>query len=162
MKKHEMLYLFYKKLPKIYTENIAEYHTHKFIKERSSENELIKEGKYDPSLSNSVIKIRNSVKAGDHLYGDSKESPIGKYDPPLPNSLLEVKSERGKHSTQKPVNLIKWCLKYYSKEGDKVLDPTMGSGSAGVDCKEMNRNFIGIEKDPEIFKLAEERIANFT
>jgi len=80
------------------------------------------------------------------------------YDPPLPHSLLEIKSTRGKHSTEKPVDLMKWVLKYYSKENDIVLDPTMGSGSMGVACKEMNRNFIGIEKDEEIFKVALDRI----
>ena len=76
------------------------------------------------------------------------------YDPPLPDSLLQIKSTRGKHSTEKPVDLMKWILKYYSKENDIILDPTMGSGSMGVACKEMNRKFIGIEKDQEIFNVA--------
>ena len=80
------------------------------------------------------------------------------YEPPLPNSLLEVKSTRGKHSTEKPVELMKWILKYYSKEGDVILDPTMGSGSMGVACEEMKRNFIGIEKDEDIFNVAWERL----
>ena len=82
------------------------------------------------------------------------------YDPPLPDSILEVKSTRGKHSTEKPIALMSWLLKYFSKEGDTVLDPTMGSGSTGVACKNMNRNFIGIEKDPEIYEVAVNRIEN--
>ena len=53
---------------------------------------------------------------------------------------------------------MSWILKYYSKEGDVVLDPTMGSGSMGVACKEMNRDFIGIEKDEEIYSVAVNRI----
>jgi site-specific DNA-methyltransferase (adenine-specific) len=77
-----------------------------------------------------------------------------RYEPPLPNSIIEIASQKGKHATQKPVDLIKWCLKYYSKEGDIVLDPTMGSGSTGVACKEMNRRFIGIELDEDIYKVA--------
>ena len=81
-----------------------------------------------------------------------------RYDPPLPNSMLEIKSTRGKHSTEKPVALMEWILKYYSKEGDVILDPTMGSGSTGVACKNMNRNFIGIEMDPEIYEGAVNRI----
>ena len=56
------------------------------------------------------------------------------------------------------IALMEWLLKYYSKEGDVVLDPTMGSGSTGVACKNMNRNFIGIEKDPEIYEVAVNRI----
>ena len=53
---------------------------------------------------------------------------------------------------------LEWVFKYYSKEGDTILDPTMGSGSTGVACKNMNRNFIGIEKDPEIYEVAVNRI----
>ena len=83
---------------------------------------------------------------------------VGQYDPPLPTTMLEIKSTRGKHSTEKPVALMEWILKYYSKEGDVVLDPTMGSGSTGVACKNMNRNFIGIEMDEDIFKVAQERL----
>ena len=69
-----------------------------------------------------------------------------------------MKSEKGKHSTQKPVSLMEWILKYYSRENDMVLDPTMGSGSMGVACKNLNRNFIGIEKDEKIYNTAIERI----
>ena len=81
-----------------------------------------------------------------------------KYEPPLPTTMLEIKSTRGKHSTEKPVALMEWILKYYSKEGDVVLDPTMGSGSTGVACKNMNREFIGIEMDGEIYEGACNRL----
>ena len=77
--------------------------------------------------------------------------------PPLPNSILEIKSEKGKHATQKPVPLMEWLIKYYTRSGDKVLDPTMGSGSTGIACKNLNREFIGIEKNEEIYKVALER-----
>ena len=98
------------------------------------------------------------------LYGEIKEKGIPHtttYDPPLPNSMLEIKSTRGKHSTEKPVELISWILKYYSKEGDVVLDPTMGSGSAGVAAKQMNRDFVGFEKDEEIYNSAVQRLEEF-
>ena len=85
------------------------------------------------------------------------EKGIRKYDPPLPNTLLEIKSTRGKHSTEKPVALMEWVLSYYSKEGDIILDPTMGSGSTGVACKNLNRKFIGIEMDADIFEVAKSR-----
>ena len=71
---------------------------------------------------------------------------------------MEIKSTRGKHSTEKPVELMSWILKYFSKEGDVVLDPTMGSGSTGVACKNLSRSFIGIEKDDKYFKIARGRI----
>ena len=131
-----------------------------------SKNKEDHEAKYEPPLPNSVIgsQISKSMKAGvNNLYGDMKGGTIGNihgtnYEPPLPDTLLEVKSEKGKHATQKPVALIEWCLKYYSKEGDTVLDPTMGSGSTGIACKNTKRNFIGIEKDEKIFEIAVERI----
>ena len=186
MKKHEMVYVFYKKLPKVYTDNISEHHTHKFIKETEnkrygkdgvdnkgmiknrSEKETV--SKYDPPLPTSVIKDDNlcNYDVNKNAYGGGKEGRIKiskdkrehetRYEPPLPNSILEIKSEKGKHATQKPIDLIKWCLKYYSKEGDTILDPTMGSGSTGVACKEMNRNFIGIELDNDIYDMACERL----
>ncbi len=122
---------------------------------------------YDPPLPNSVIKedcynykdrVNNGKlkETGNAQFEGANGQPL--YEPPLPNSLLEVKSTRGKHSTEKPVDLIKWLLKYYSKEGDIVLDPTMGSGSTGVACKEMKRDFIGIEMNPEIYEVAVNRI----
>jgi len=73
-------------------------------------------------------------------------------------SIPKVHSSKLIHPTQKPTELVKWLLKYYTKEGDIVLDPTMGSGTTGVACKEMNREFIGIEKDDDIFKVAESRL----
>lgn len=63
------------------------------------------------------------------------------------------------HPTQKPVELMEYLVKTYSKEGDTVLDFTMGSGSTGVACKNLNRNFIGIEKDEKYFEIAKERIS---
>lgn len=76
----------------------------------------------------------------------------------IPNSILNIKSEKGKHSTQKPVDLMKWVLKYYSKKNDVVLDNCMGSGSTGVACVEMDRQFIGIEMNEDIFEVACDRI----
>ncbi len=115
------------------------------------------ETKYNPPLPVSVVK--------EDVYGfdnrtDDRPSNVrtNAYDPPLPTSMLEIKSTRGKHSTEKPVALMEWILKYYSKEGDVILDPTMGSGSTGIACKNMNRNFIGIEMDTEIYEGAVNRL----
>jgi len=62
------------------------------------------------------------------------------------------------HPTQKPVALMEYLIKTYTNEGETVLDFTMGSGSTGVACKNTNRDFIGIELDPDYFAIAEERI----
>ena len=76
-----------------------------------------------------------------------------------PRSILEIASQgKTEHPTQKPVELMEYLIKTYTTEGMTVLDNCMGSGTTGVACKRLNRNFIGIEKDPEYFKIAEKRI----
>lgn len=62
------------------------------------------------------------------------------------------------HPTVKPVALMEYLVKLVSKEGHTVLDPFMGSGSTGIACKKLNREFIGIEKDADYCKIAEARI----
>jgi site-specific DNA-methyltransferase (adenine-specific) len=71
-------------------------------------------------------------------------------------------SSRGLHPTQKPIALLEYLIKTYTNEGDTVLDFTMGSGSTGVACKNLNRDFIGIELDQEYFKIAKQRIESTT
>ena len=62
------------------------------------------------------------------------------------------------HPTQKPVALFEYLIRTYTNEGETVLDNCMGSGTAGVACKNLNRNFIGIELDSKYFKIAEKRV----
>lgn len=62
------------------------------------------------------------------------------------------------HPTQKPVKLLEYLINTYTKEGETVLDFTMGSGSTGVACKNLKRNFIGIECVKEYFRIAKQRI----
>ena len=62
------------------------------------------------------------------------------------------------HPTEKPVDLMKFYVGNSSNIGDTVLDPFMGSGSTGVACKELGRNFIGIELDKQYFDIATKRI----
>ena len=64
------------------------------------------------------------------------------------------------HPTQKPVALLEYLIKTYTLAGETVLDFTMGSGSTGVACKNLNRKFIGIEKDDKYFEIAKNRILN--
>jgi len=174
MRKHEMIYVFYRKLPLYDLSSHTDKFTGHFNTGSNGEGcylkkEPFEDKKYDPPLPNSVIKedgfeykasTNDGLTLGNVKVKQYKGRKNGEpaYDPPLPNSLLEVKSQKGKHSTQKPVDLMKWILKYYSKEGDNVLDPTMGSGSTGIACKELKRNFIGIEKDEKIYKDAIERL----
>lgn len=77
-----------------------------------------------------------------------------------PTDILKFSRElrNRKHPTQKPVALMEYLVKTYTDENEVVLDFTMGSGSTGVACKNLNRNFIGIELDENYFNIAKERI----
>lgn len=76
-----------------------------------------------------------------------------------PSSWCEFKNdEKTGHRTAKPVALMEFLLKYWTKPDATVLDPTMGSGSMGIACKNMGRKFIGIEMDKDIYDLAVKRI----
>lgn len=84
------------------------------------------------------------------------------YDKKYPLTLLNFPKDLGKtiHPTQKPVALMEYLIKTYTTENQWVLDFTMGSGTTGVACRNLDRNFIGIEKDPEYFEMAKQRILN--
>lgn len=135
LRNHEMVYIFYNK-PPFY--NISDNHT------RITQLEFDLDGK-----DNGVYGTYKRFKTG-------HSSKI--WEPQLPRSVLVFNPTKGlgavKHSTQKPQGLLEWILRYYSKEGDVVLDPTMGVGSTGVACKKMNRQFIGIELNKEFFDIA--------
>lgn len=76
-----------------------------------------------------------------------------------PRSIIKYPHEgKSVHPTQKPVALMEYLIRTYTNEGDIVLDNTMGSGTTGVACKNTNRNFIGIEKDLDYFKIAQDRM----
>lgn len=76
------------------------------------------------------------------------------------NGMLKA-SERGiprVHPTQKPIELMKWCIEKFKDAPKTILDPFMGSGTTGVAAIQLGRKFIGIEREPKYFKIACERI----
>lgn len=62
------------------------------------------------------------------------------------------------HPTQKPVALYEWILNRYAKEGDKILDTHVGSGSSLIACRNTNHKYVGFEIDADYYRLAKERI----
>jgi len=75
------------------------------------------------------------------------------------SNIFEFKRDRDNyHPTQKPVLLLEDLIRTFSNENDLVVDFTMGSGSTMLACKNLNRNGIGIEKEENYFKIAQERI----
>lgn len=83
------------------------------------------------------------------------------YTEKFPSNILRISNANQKgrvHPTQKPVALMEYLIKTYTNEGETVLDFTMGSGTTGVACVNLNRSFIGIEVDEHYFKISKERI----
>jgi site-specific DNA-methyltransferase (adenine-specific) len=97
------------------------------------------------SRSNPLANYKNKTVVSNYKY---------------PENTLFFKTERGKHPTQKPVGLLEYLIKTYTNESATILDNCMGSGSTGVACINLNRNFIGIEIKEEYFNVAKERIEN--
>ena len=77
-------------------------------------------------------------------------------------TCIEINNIIGKklHPTEKPEELLKFLIENSSNKNEKILDPFMGSGSTGIACKNLNRNFIGIELDKNYFEIAQKRINN--
>lgn len=76
-------------------------------------------------------------------------------------SVLQVRNEHGRaiHPTQKPVELLRPLVRYSCPPGGVVLDPFMGSASAGEAAMVEGRMFVGIEEDSDHFRDARDRIA---
>ena len=72
---------------------------------------------------------------------------------------VELMKDGAEHPTQKPVQLMKWCIEQAGNP-PKIIDPFMGSGSTGVAAAQMNRAFVGIEINEHYFDIACERIEN--
>ena len=64
------------------------------------------------------------------------------------------------HPTIKPLDAVMRHIRNSSKENDLVFDPFMGSGTTGVACKDLGRNFVGVEIDENYFNIAKGRIEN--
>lgn len=75
-----------------------------------------------------------------------------------PNKTTMKYNERTEHPTQKPLKLWNILLSHFSNPNDLVLDCFMGSGTTACACKELGRNFIGIEKNPEYIDMANKRL----
>jgi len=126
--------------------------------------------KKSPTYNPQKRKRTNEVKSGNKknsktsVYGSQKEEYTDNQSDLInPDTIIKnikcVHNSSGKvHPTQKPVALMEYLIKTYTNENELVLDFTMGSGTTGVACKNLNRKFIGIELDDKYFDIAKERI----
>lgn len=127
---------------------------------RDTEEVCVFGGKiYNPQgLIKSNTPSRNSKKDYDN-YGSSTCKSYTQEFTGYPKQTLNFDSvQRTVHPTQKPLDLFEYLIRTYTNEGHTVLDNCMGSGTTGVACKSLNRNFIGIEKDENYFEIAKNRI----
>lgn len=90
-------------------------------------------------------------------YGDCSKTTV-QTKTGYPTSILQFPTVVGVHPTQKPVELMEYLILTYTDDGDTVLDFTMGSGTTGVACRNINRQFIGVEMDENYFNIAKQRI----
>jgi site-specific DNA-methyltransferase (adenine-specific) len=125
---------------------------------------------YNPQLAGGKFKkIKRPTKT--NLYGDQFKNPsVADRVFGYPTNVLDFLCDSSRfattarsahfssHPTQKPVSLLSYLILTYTNPGGLVLDPFMGSGSAGVACVQTGRRFIGIEKDADYFALAAERV----
>ena len=117
-----------------------------------------------------------NTKGGGAEYGTVDANPLGRYPSNIigevlpehqryfyaPRATRKEKGENNNHPTVKPVSLMEYLVRIYTSEGHLVLDPFCGSGTTGVACRNLQRNFIGIDKTEEYAKIARKRIQLLT
>ena len=128
------------------------------------------------TLYNPQMKIRdkpkdysnssyNALKNGMHFNSTDFESAKKIRTEKYPDSVIEIGGQSKEcnnvhriHPTQKPLELMKYLIKTYSNEDDVVMDNCMGSNTTGLACKELNRQYIGIEKDKNYYDISVSRV----
>lgn len=134
LRQHEDICVFYKKQPP--------YHP------------IMRRGKVNHSRGYSVPTNR--------CYGDFDNVAVTITNEKYPTSIVTFEKEHNKeawlHATQKPVSLCEYLIRTYTESGGVILDNCMGSGSTIIAAIKAERHYIGIEKDPKIFAIAEDRI----
>jgi DNA modification methylase len=121
-----------------------------------------KRTKYYPQMVLRDKPVKSGGPPITEIYGKGLQKAPGKtYTHKFPITFLKEMKCHAKgplHPTQKPIALLEYLIKTYTLEGETVLDFTMGSGSTGVAAKNLNRKFIGIEKDLTYYDIATKRI----
>lgn len=99
------------------------------------------------------------------VYGAQRETSYGGSTLRYPRSvqrfdIVNNDDPQKTHPNQKPVPWLEYLLRTHSADGATILDATMGSGSTGVACVNTGRRFVGIERDPKFFAIAQKRLAD--
>lgn len=116
---------------------------------------------YFPQMIDQKPRKSKLYGQSDLRYRENLKSIENVRNQKYPKSIITFSNANNKdkvHPTQKPIDLIEYLIKTYTKEGDKILDNTMGSGTTAIACMNTNRNFIGIELDEHYFAIAKKRV----
>jgi DNA modification methylase len=146
MKAHENILVFYKNPP---TYNPQKTTGHKRKISKSYQRDI-------------CINRRNQKWGDNYIWGKEKSAPDYDSTERYPRSVLKFPSDKQKsklHPTQKPLELIEYMIKTYTNEGELILDNTCGSGTTGLGAKNLMRNYILMEKDPEYYKISCNRLS---
>ena len=147
MKAHENILVFYKKLP-TYNPQMTQGHPRKVSSKKSRSESAKRHSEKSLKGESNYGVFANDIEG----YDSTERYPLSV------QVFAKDQQKENYHPTQKPVALLEWLLKTYSNEGDLVMDNCMGSGSTGVACVNLNRNFIGMELTEQYFEVAKERI----
>ncbi len=110
------------------------------------------------SIGHRVYSTKQKAKTSN--YGHFESVPTINTDGSrYPTTLLTFQNDRGLHPTQKPVALIEYLIRTYTEPNAVILDCCIGSGTTAIAAINTDRQFIGIERDPEYHAIATERIA---
>lgn len=147
---HEEIAVFYNKAP---------YYNPQRVPRKWGDRSRLSEN--DKKWKETYSKTLDMVYLTNHYYEDDGTRYPQTIISHISSQIAEANRVNRLHPTQKPVALLKWLIKNFTKENDTVLDFTMGSGSTGVACLETNRNFIGIELDEKYYNIAKERCSSY-
>lgn len=115
--------------------------------------------KYFPIMIQREKPIKGKECKRTEIMGGKSTGYEKVYTHKYPKTLLQVKPEKNTlHPTQKPVALFEYLIKTYTNEGDLVLDNCAGSGTTGVACQNLNRQFILIEKEEKFIEIIKNRL----
>lgn len=116
----------------------------------------------EQKLKGEPYSIKRSANYKNSTYHNQSPTELINNGERRAKSVITISNPRIKngHPTQKPLELMEYLVKTYTNEGDTVLDNCMGSGTTGVACRKLNRNFIGIEIEKEYFDISKNKIEN--
>lgn len=127
----------------------------------SSDYDNYRLGNLKPMYEPIIYAFKPYKKTVTDCFLDNKVGGFNCYNGEVPSNIIEANRVlKGEHETQKPVELMEKLIRIFSIDKEHViLDFTMGSGSTGVACKNLNRKFIGIELDENYFDIAVKRLS---